>query len=96
MVAETHKRRDPRTCGRFRDETGKRYGMLTVLKYLPAESGRGSKWLCECDCGNITVANGSDLRRMYKRSCGCLKEMDMEEREERGLYVVQGKRAVNG
>lgn len=29
-------------------------------------------WRCLCDCGNATLAAGSQLRRGTKRSCGCL------------------------
>lgn len=38
-----------------KDLTGQRFGMLTVLE--PAEIGkRGVKrWLCRCDCGNLTT-----------------------------------------
>ena len=48
------------------DETGKKYGRLTVL-YL-----NGNKWHCKCDCGNECDVSGSHLRTGNTQSCGCL------------------------
>lgn len=68
----------------FVDETGKRYGRLTVLE--PAPKGnyldRSIRWICQCDCGNITIVNGGDLRQGKTRSCGCLMN------ESRGKTLV--------
>lgn len=50
------------------DITGKRFGMLTAIKYL-----QKGVWECRCDCGNITTVNGYDLRNNRVISCGCAK-----------------------
>lgn len=56
----------------FKDETGKKYGELTVIKRCyEQENGNGAKWLCKCDCGNMTVVSGDNLRRGTTTSCGC-------------------------
>ena len=44
------------------DETGHKYGSLTVIRYEKDKNGRGA-WLCQCDCGNTKIARGSDLRK---------------------------------
>lgn len=57
------------------ENIGKRYGLLTVLEYDTEKK----KWKCKCDCGNITYIkrfNGNT------RSCGCLKQMTVAEREK--------------
>lgn len=57
--------------GNFIDETGKRYGKLVVLE----EHGQYAhcvKWVCKCDCGNITYVTGSSLRAGQTKSCGCI------------------------
>lgn len=55
------------------DLTGQKFERLLVLE---AENTSNSKrhivWKCLCDCGNVTTATGSELRRFHKRSCGCL------------------------
>ena len=62
--------------GRFKDLTGQRFGKLVVLKRLENhvdKHGTRSRWLCQCDCGNITIADGGRLRQDKKHSCGCLQ-----------------------
>jgi 5-methylcytosine-specific restriction endonuclease McrA len=54
------------------DESGNRYGMLTVLK----ECGKKYKqiaWQCLCDCGNQTIVAGDNLRKGNTTSCGCYR-----------------------
>lgn len=50
------------------DELGNRYGSLVVIgqdkKY------NKTAWKCRCDCGNITIATGSELRTGRVTSCG--------------------------
>lgn len=58
------------------DETGNKYGRLTVLRMATEEEySRGAgipiRWLCQCECGNTTFADGRDLRNGSRVSCGC-------------------------
>lgn len=69
-----------------KDESGKRFGRLLVIKQLTEgpdyDRIKGYKsatvWLCKCDCGQMTVKAGTDLRRKPEHhpavSCGCLQE----------------------
>lgn len=52
------------------DVTGKRYGLLTVIKYVGTKNER-SIWLCKCDCGNKTEVELTNLTSKNTRSCGC-------------------------
>lgn len=56
------------------DETGNKYGALTVIEYTKDAKGRGA-WLCKCDCGNTKIVRGSDLRTNRvthcSKSCPC-------------------------
>ena len=60
------------------DLTGKRIGMLTVLKrvedYISTlQSGSiSTQWLCKCDCGNEVIKRGRSLRN-GAQSCGCVE-----------------------
>ena len=60
--------RDPRT----KDETGSKFGKLTVLNYAGTDSTKagGAMWLCRCTCGNTRVARGGQLRQGRIVTCG--------------------------
>ena len=60
------------------DITGKRFGPFTVLKKA-GKTTSGSKWICQCDCGNIKTIISSNLRRGLKYGCGCLRKKTEEE-----------------
>lgn len=58
------------------DETGNIYGRLTVLRMAteeeyPRGAGKPVRWFCQCECGNTTFADGRDLRKGSRVSCGC-------------------------
>lgn len=61
-----------KSCGCLRKENihrlhleGQKIGKLTVLEYLG-----GSKWSCQCECGNIVTRTTGTLRK-GNCSCGC-------------------------
>lgn len=60
--------------GKLIDETGHRYGRLTVIKKVPnpTKTQTGAYWECLCDCGNIKQVSAAHLRRGLIQSCGCL------------------------
>lgn len=57
----------------FIDLTGKKFGLLTVLRDSGKREYGSAVWVCKCDCGNVIEANGAVLRRGDKKSCGCYK-----------------------
>ena len=90
----------------FIDETGNKYGRLTVKKRAENSKKGQARWECECDCGNTTVADGAQLRNGKWKSCGCLQKeacstaSTKDETGNRyGLLTVISKsnlRATNG
>ena len=56
------------------NEAGKKYGRLTVIKYVGNNKYGRALWACECDCGNEKAVLGADLRSGKVRSCGCLEQ----------------------
>ncbi len=56
----------------FKDLTGQRFGRLIVVKRI-ASVTRKTRWLCNCDCGGTTEAQGGDLRSRHTISCGCFQ-----------------------
>ena len=58
-------------CGALKNEIGNKYGRLTVIERAESRS-KGARWLCKCSCGNKTTVLGTNLRRGFVQSCGCL------------------------
>jgi hypothetical protein len=56
----------------FIDLTGQIFGRLTVLSRAE-RSGKDTRWLCLCECGNKRTTVGSRLKRGTCQSCGCLR-----------------------
>lgn len=68
-----------RSCGCYKhnkfsnDYTGKKFGMLYVIKETPHRAkNRSIMWLCKCDCGNIKEISTESLTK-GAYSCGCIK-----------------------
>lgn len=53
------------------DITGQRFGKLIALKRVSA-CGEPTQWLCQCDCGNITIVRTANLKNNHTSSCGCI------------------------
>lgn len=56
----------------LKDLTGQKFGKLTVLKRAKNTASNKVQWECLCDCGQIKVANSSNLVQKQTQSCGCL------------------------
>lgn len=56
------------------------FNRLTVLEDSQQRTSSGSVlWKCQCECGNITLATGSELKNGHKKSCGCLHREQITE-----------------
>jgi hypothetical protein len=53
------------------DLTGKKFYKLTVLKEVDRGKKRDRQWECVCDCGNICIVQGNNLKSGHTKSCGC-------------------------
>ena len=54
------------------DLTGQRFGRLTVIEHCGSNK-RGVLWLCQCDCGNFSRTDSTQLKTGHTQSCGCLR-----------------------
>ena len=57
------------------DLTGQRFTKLVVKERHGSNANGQALWLCQCDCGNITVASSVMLTHGYTHSCGCIKSV---------------------
>ena len=78
---------------RFKDETGNKYGRLTVMRKSSEKNKIGALWVCRCDCGKEITVLGIQLRSGNTRSCGCLRDMPEEDRRKLG-FAPHGKERV--
>ena len=54
------------------DLTGKKFGHLTALEKAGSDPKRAEwRWLCKCECGNLTIVPSYRLRHGGVTSCGC-------------------------
>lgn len=92
---------------RLKNIVGQTFGLLTVVKRHSQNNSAGhTQWVCSCECGNTTVATGTNLKSGSTKSCGCLKHKPAHNRldlvgERFGRLVVlpdghevRGKRNV--
>ena len=71
------------------DLTGQKFGRLTVLhKY--GHSGKETTWFCKCDCGNVGVVIGRDLRSGNTKSCGCYHKERASEANTKHKGLCRG------
>lgn len=84
------------------DLKGQRFGALTVIEESPERASNGGiKWVCQCDCGKVTVVAGSALRHKTRptNSCGCNihKKQEFIGKKFNSLTVLRpSEKRVNG
>lgn len=92
------------SCGCYRkavgskriiDLVGLKFGRLTVIKRAnnctEQENKGGTKWLCECECGNKIVTLGRSLKSGATKSCGCLCRERASENSRSRFIDLTGK-----
>lgn len=66
---------------------GKRFGMLTILRYIPVDEHEkmfpqlkfhDSYFECLCECGKIVIKNRRNMKAGKTISCGCFKTEKMK------------------
>ena len=86
-----------KSCGCYRRElpkdkrtdiTGRRFGRLVAIE--PIETVRGTKWKCQCDCGNYTIAARENLIAGNTKSCGCLQDEVRKDNMKKSIHFVDG------
>ena len=57
----------------LKDLTGQRFGKFVVLELdkEKTKKGKGTYWICHCDCGKIKSVYGHSLIDGKSQSCGC-------------------------
>ena len=59
----------------IKDLTGQRFGRLTATRRIGSQmSNSKTRYECLCDCGRLTIVEGSNLIEGVTSSCGCLRK----------------------
>jgi hypothetical protein len=74
--------------GKFKDLTGQRIGLLTVLHLTDKTKYKHKSlvWMCQCDCGNTKEISGAQLTQA--KSCGCVALHRKETFGQRNIGVT--------
>lgn len=77
------------TMPKYQDLTGLKFNSLTVIASGPVNyDGRGYKvytWLVQCDCGNQSICNGSQVKNGHVKRCmKCRNKLISETRTLHG------------
>ncbi len=63
---------------KFIDLTNMRFDRLLVVK-KSSNKNKKVMWECLCDCGNLKIISGHNLRLGITKSCGCLQKETVGE-----------------
>lgn len=70
---------------------GKKFNRLTVIEY--DHSAKGHKYYkCQCECGNIHIVNGTNIKTGKVKSCGCLLKEKREKVKEQNKKQQASKK----
>lgn len=76
------------------DLTGKVFNGIEVLSYYGTRKGTYMPhYLCKCSCGRLTIIQGSCLKRLKTKSCGCLNKRNLKGKDNpswRGYGDISG------
>ena len=70
----------------YYDIAGQKFGRLKVLYYIG-----NRKYLCLCDCGNISIHRKDGLTSGSAQSCGCYKLECCHQRKKENQYDLTGE-----
>jgi len=75
------------------DMTGKKIGKWTVIERFPT-THHSALWNCQCECGNMSVVAGADLRRGKSSRCKeCIRFVKMTHKMTLGHKITPEYRA---
>jgi hypothetical protein len=78
---------------RIKDLTGFRFNKLVVKGYVGKNEHNSALWLCRCDCilGKYKIVITADLKSNHVKSCGCLSNELLIERNKTNIRIKHGK-----
>lgn len=76
---------------KYKDETGKTFGKLHVVRYTRTDASKGAMFECVCECGRTVERAGIQLRALgEKNSCGCGRNAPRKPKAEACVVCGNG------
>ena len=87
MRGQFYRTEGGKKLGKYKDLTGYKIGLLTVITNTGQKSKNGSFiWECLCDCGKtIYVPTSSLTRKRCTKSCGCLSSVQSKKKNTKDV-----------
>lgn len=67
---------------RTKNLTNQIFGKLTALRPAPKRNDKYSRWICQCQCGNVVEVRTDYLTSGHTTSCGCALRERMAKRKQ--------------
>lgn len=74
------------------DLTGQKFGRLTPRENVGKDPNHGNLWLCDCECGNTTIASTAELRNGTRKSCGCINKERFQKLGQLNAIDISGQK----
>lgn len=71
---------------KFKDLSGRRFGMLLALRFVGVNGNRKSVWACKCDCGFEVLMVAGNLTSGGTTCCGCVRNRNSAKRASKRNY----------
>ena len=73
--------------------SGQKIGRLTFLyRYFQNTKDRKARWVAQCDCGEVVVVSGKEVRSGHILSCGCLRKDTLKTQRENFRENIVGNK----
>lgn len=73
-VRKSHPTLGPGFSCKTKDIRGMKFGRIVVKEIAEFRDANGHlRWICQCECGNLTASTAGNLMNGSTNSCGCLK-----------------------
>lgn len=82
-----------RSVSNMTDETGQKFGRLTITNII--RDGAHSMAVCKCECGKVVTVIKSDVISGHTRSCGCLHKESVLRANEKDFAGYKAESGVS-
>ena len=84
-----------RMSGNVIDMVGQQIGLLKVVSFSHKDTGGNYQWVTRCECGNMRVCQGSQLRHGKVDRCHqCQLKLRQDKKAAEEVFIFKNEREV--